>query len=141
LTFETNAVAERVIRTLRQECLDHVLVLNERHLEAVLGEYVRFYNADRPHRSLGLTPPRPTVRDPCASSGPVVARPVLGGLHHVYQRGVSRTDFLRPTAVHYVELRCDRAELMRRVAEPSRSSYDKLADPAELARWLDEGRE
>jgi transposase InsO family protein len=81
-----NAVAERVIRTLRQECLDHVLVLGERHLEAVLTEYVHFYNSDRPHRSLGLTPPLSTARGPCAPSGPVVARPVLGGLHHVYSR-------------------------------------------------------
>jgi putative transposase len=81
-----NAVAERVIRSLRQECLDHVLVLSERHLEVVLTEYVRFYNADRPHRSLGLTTPLPTARGPCAPSGPVVARPVLGGLHHVYSR-------------------------------------------------------
>ena len=81
-----NAVAERVIRSLRQACLDHVLVLSERHLEVVLTEDVRFYNADRPHRGLGLTPPLPTVRDPCAESGPAVARPVLGGLHHVYSR-------------------------------------------------------
>src|SRR5262249_31081018 len=68
-----NAVAERVVRTLRQECLDHVLVLGERHLEAVLTEDVRFYNSDRPHRSLGLTPPLPTARAPCAPVGPVVA--------------------------------------------------------------------
>jgi transposase InsO family protein len=81
-----NAVAERVIRSLRQECLDHVLVLSERHLAVVLTEYVCFYDADRPHRGLGLTPPLPTARDPCAASGHVVARPVLGGLHHVYFR-------------------------------------------------------
>jgi transposase InsO family protein len=81
-----NAIAERVIRTLRQECLDHVLVLSERHLEVVLAEYVGHYNTDRPHRGLGLTPPLPTARDPCAPTGPVVARPVLGGLHHVYAR-------------------------------------------------------
>jgi transposase InsO family protein len=81
-----NAIAERVIRTLRQECLDHVVVLNERHLERVLSEFVQYYNTDRPHRSLRLTPPLPAARDPCAPSGRVVARPVLGGLHHVYVR-------------------------------------------------------
>jgi hypothetical protein len=63
-----------------------LLVLNEQHLEVVLAEYVRFYNVDRPHRSLDLAPPLPTARGPCAASGPVVARPVLGGLHHVYTR-------------------------------------------------------
>jgi transposase InsO family protein len=84
-----DAIAERVIRTLRQECFDHVLILNERHLERVLQEYVRYYNADRPHRSLALTSPLPGVRAPAAASAPVgrvVARPVLGGLHHVYAR-------------------------------------------------------
>ena len=83
-----NAVAERVIRSLRQEGLDHVLLLGERHLERVLLEDVRYSNSDRPHRSLGLTPPLPSVRAPNAPSaaGPVTSRPVLGGLHHVYSR-------------------------------------------------------
>jgi putative transposase len=83
-----NAIAERVIRTLRQECLDHILILNERHLEQVLAEYVRYYNADRPHRRLGLAPPLPSVRAPAVpgAAGRVISRPVLGGLHHVYAR-------------------------------------------------------
>jgi transposase InsO family protein len=83
---KANAVAERVIRTLRQECLAHVLVLGERHLERVLAEYAHYDNPDRPHRSLGLTPPLPAAGDPCAPTGTVIARPVLGGLHHVYVR-------------------------------------------------------
>ena len=84
-----NAVAERVIRTLRQECLDHVLVLGERHLQAVLNEYLDYYNAARPHRSLALVPPQSAPRapeTPSTPSGRIVARPVLGGLHHVYHR-------------------------------------------------------
>jgi transposase InsO family protein len=84
-----NALAERVIRTLRQECLDHVLILNQRHLQAVLQEYVAYYNGERPHRSLALEAPllRGTARPaPPGSPGRVVARPVLGGLHHVYRR-------------------------------------------------------
>jgi transposase InsO family protein len=84
-----NAIAERVIRTLRAECLDHVLVLNERHLELVLQEYLAYYNSARPHRSLGLVPPLPgpsPARAANAPPGRIVARPVLGGLHHVYQR-------------------------------------------------------
>jgi transposase InsO family protein len=84
-----NAIAERVIRTLRRECLDHVLILNERHLQAVLEEYVDFYNTERPHRGLALEPPllRGTARPaPPGPPGRVVARPVLGGLHHVYRR-------------------------------------------------------
>jgi transposase InsO family protein len=84
---KANAIAERVVRTLRNECLDHVLILNlnEQHLRAVLAEYVAFYNTARPHRSLALKPPLPAARSP-GSTGAIRSRPVLGGLHHVYAR-------------------------------------------------------
>jgi transposase InsO family protein len=84
-----NAIAERVVRTLRQEGLDHVLVCNERHLQRVLQEDATYYNSDRPHRTLGLVPPlpgAPPLRAPSGRPARVVARPVLGGLHHLYQR-------------------------------------------------------
>ena len=79
-----NAVAERFVRTLRQECLDHVIVVNERHLLEVLSEFTDYYNSHRPHRRLDLEPPLPTEvgnRD-----GRVESRSVLGGLHHAYAR-------------------------------------------------------
>jgi hypothetical protein len=75
-----NAIGERVVRTLRRECLDHILPLSERHVRAVLAEYANYYNQDRPHRSLGLETPVTSQR-PVA--GEVVVRLVLGGLHHV----------------------------------------------------------
>ena len=81
-----NAVAERVIRTLRNDCLDHLIIFiifNEQHLRAVLTEFVGYYNTERPHRSLLLDRPQPTVRP---AAGPVHSRPILGGLHHVYER-------------------------------------------------------
>jgi transposase InsO family protein len=78
-----NAVAERVIGTLRRECLDHLVVLNERHPSAVLREFTRYYNRARPHRTLRLETPLPMARP---STGPIRARPVLGGLHHEYER-------------------------------------------------------
>jgi transposase InsO family protein len=78
-----NAVAERVIGTLRRECLDHVVVLNEQHLRSVLAEFVAYDNGDRPHRTLRLEPPRPADR---SSTGPIRVRRVLGGLHRVYER-------------------------------------------------------
>ena len=76
-----NAVAERVIGTLRRECLDHLIVLNERHLSRVLHEYVDQYNTARPHRTLGLDSPhgRESRAKPCASAT-VLRHEVLGGL-------------------------------------------------------------
>jgi transposase InsO family protein len=78
-----NAIAERLVGTLRRECLDHVIVVNERHLRAILSDFTRYYNADRPHQALGLDTPRSLDRPPVGS---IRSRPVLGGLHHVYER-------------------------------------------------------
>ena len=80
-----NRVAERVVRTLRNECLDHVLILNERHLRAVLAEDVVYYTVERPHRSLALEPSLPASRSPVPTGG-ISSRPVLGGLHYIYHR-------------------------------------------------------
>jgi putative transposase len=76
------------VRTIRNECLDHLLILNEQHLRIVLAEFVAYYNADRPHRSLALEPPLPASRSPVPPvlTGAISSRPVLGGLHHVYHR-------------------------------------------------------
>ena len=73
------------MRTVRRECLDHVIVWDERHLRRVLREYVAFYNAVRPHQALAQEPPagpRRLLRPLGASR--IIAEPVLGGLHHVY---------------------------------------------------------
>ena len=78
-----NAIAERVIGTLRRECLDHVIVLSEQHLVSVLAEFVRYYNRDRPHRTLGLQTPELHLRP---VSGPIQSLPVLNGLHYAYER-------------------------------------------------------
>ncbi len=78
-----NAMGERIVRTIRTECLDHLIVFDERHLRAVLAEFADYYNRDRPHRILRLESPLPSsVR----AHGRVVSRPILGGLHHVYAR-------------------------------------------------------
>ena len=86
-TAGERAIAERVVGTLRRECLDHLIIVNERHLRPVLREYVAHYNHVRPHQALELWAPddrRP--RSPPRSEGQVVGRPILGGLHHEYQR-------------------------------------------------------
>jgi transposase InsO family protein len=84
-----NAFAERWVRTVRRECLDWMLIWGRRHLERVLGEYVRHYNDERPHRSLELRPPRAINKGSAARVGTVAAAAVrrrdrLGGLVHEY---------------------------------------------------------
>ena len=83
-----NPYVERFIGTLRRELLDHVIVLNEPHLERLLGEFIaEYYHAARPHQGLGGDTPIPTETPP-PLQGPttLVATPVLGGLHHRYER-------------------------------------------------------
>jgi transposase InsO family protein len=81
-----NAVCERFLGSVRRECLDHLLILGERHLARVLREYVAYFNRDRPHQGIAQATPEPPLggRDPC--EGAVRATPVLGGLHHTYRR-------------------------------------------------------
>ncbi|HWE60504.1 MAG TPA: integrase core domain-containing protein [Chloroflexota bacterium] len=81
---QANGYAERWIRSAREECLDHLLILNERHLQRVLSEYVTFYNERRPHQALGQQCPIPLARGP--GSGPIHRHEVLGGIIHDYGR-------------------------------------------------------
>ena len=80
-----NAFAERFVRTARRECLDHILVLGERHLERTLREYVRHYNKERPHRGLSLETPEPKS-DTNRGDGEIVRVARLGGLINEYHR-------------------------------------------------------
>lgn len=80
-----NAVAERWVRSVRNECLDHMLVFGRRHLEQILRDYLTHYNAERPHRSLALA--APAGKPPAARGSPpaeIRRRDVLGGLIHEY---------------------------------------------------------
>jgi putative transposase len=83
-----NAYAERWVRTVREDCLDWLLIVDERHLEQVLGEYERHYNHARPHRSLGLRAPLPRGQ-PLGPIGGVVRRDRPGGLIHEYERAAA----------------------------------------------------
>jgi len=89
-----HAICERVIGTMRRECLDFVIPLNASHLYGILTEWVTHYNEGRPHMSLGPGIPRslslfPMSRLPhrhrIAAGQRVVSRPVIGGLHHEYE--------------------------------------------------------
>ena len=80
-----NPFAERVIGSIRRECLDHVLVFNERHLRRLLRTYLAYYNATRPHQALHNNSPHPREGQP-PTDGRIVAIPQVQGLHHRYQR-------------------------------------------------------
>ena len=81
-----NAVCERFLGSVRRECLDHIIILGERHLRSVLDEYVGYVNESRPHQGLGQKVPVPRIVDSSTADGRVVAFPVIGGLHHDYRR-------------------------------------------------------
>jgi transposase InsO family protein len=78
-----NGHAERLIGSIRRECLDHVLIFGEAHLLQVLKAYAAYYNRVRRHLSLGKD--APLVRS-VQQFGLIAARPILGGLHHEYYR-------------------------------------------------------
>src|SRR6266700_758013 len=78
-----NCFAERLIGSIRRECLDHIIVLGEQHLRQVLKSYADYYNGVRTHRSLNKDAP---VSRPVQRSGVINSRAILGGLHRQYVR-------------------------------------------------------
>lgn len=80
-----NPFVERVIGSIRRECLDHVIVLNERHLHRILASYFDYYHRSRTHLSLDKDAPNERPVQP-ADTGKIVSFPQVGGLHHRYER-------------------------------------------------------
>jgi hypothetical protein len=78
-----NGFAERLIGSIRRECLDHFVLLGEAHLRRILRNYRRYYNQVRTHRSLDKDAP---MHRPIQHTGNIASRPILGGLHHHYVR-------------------------------------------------------
>jgi transposase InsO family protein len=78
-----NGFAERLIGSIRRECLDHVILLGEAHLRRILKSYADYYNSVRTHRSLHKDAP---ISRPIHQTGIIRSHPILGGLHHHYVR-------------------------------------------------------
>jgi transposase InsO family protein len=78
-----NAFAERLIGSIRRDCLDHVVILNRRHLTRLLKKYFAYYHRSRTH--LALSKDAPETR-PITKRGKIIAIPQVGGLHHRYER-------------------------------------------------------
>ena len=82
-----NAICERFLRSVRQECLDHVLILHEKQLQCVLNGYVAYFNRARPHQGMAQQIPEPSQSALSAhqTGEKVIALPVIDGLHHDYR--------------------------------------------------------
>ncbi len=80
-----NPYVERLIGSVRRECLNHVIVLNDRHLRRILVSYLDYYHRSRTHLSLGKDTPEERLVQP-DGIGKIVAFPQVGGLHHRYER-------------------------------------------------------
>jgi len=80
-----NPYVERLIGSIRRECLDHIIVFNERHLRHVLSSYFQYHHRTRTHLSLDKDCPQPRPIQP-PSAGKIIALPEVGGLHHRYER-------------------------------------------------------
>jgi hypothetical protein len=78
-----NPYCERVIGSIRRECLDRVIVLNKAHLKRILTDYFEYYHDSRPHLSLDRNSPTPREVEP-PSQGEVISIRQVGGLHHRY---------------------------------------------------------
>ncbi len=80
-----NPFVERVIGSIRRECLNHVIVFNGQHLRRILRDYFTYYHTCRNHLSLNKDPPTPRCVEP-TELGNIIALPCVGGLHHRYTR-------------------------------------------------------
>ena len=78
-----NGIAERLIGSIRRECVDHMIVLGEAHLRMILTKYAAYYNEFRTHRTLNKDAP---IHRTIMRRGAITSHPVLGGLHHQYCR-------------------------------------------------------
>src|SRR5450759_4934770 len=106
-----NGFAERLIGSIRRECLDHVIVLGEAHLRRILNSYAHYYNSVRTHRSLHKDAP---ISRPIHQTGIIRSHPILGGLHHHYVRVLS---------FRYTQARCAK----RRSSPSQRRSCPRIS--------------
>jgi len=86
-TLQANGICERFIGSLRRECLDHILIHDDKHLERVVKEYTIYFNQERPHQGIGQRiPNQHELPKSKPTSGRIKSKAILGGLHHSYSR-------------------------------------------------------
>ena len=88
-TPQANGICERFIGSLRRECLDHILIHDDKHLERVVKEYTAYFNQERPHQGIGQRIPNQyELPKSKPTSGRIKSKAILGGLHHSYSRRI-----------------------------------------------------
>jgi transposase InsO family protein len=88
-TPQANGICERFMGSLRRECMDHILIHDDKHLERVVKEYTAYFNQERPHQGIGQRIPEYyDLSKSKPSSGRVTTKAILGGLHHSYSRAI-----------------------------------------------------
>ena len=118
-----NPYVERVIGSIRRECLDHIIVFNQRHLRRVLRAYVAYYQQYRTHLALGKDAPAARA---VQRTGRIVVRPELGGLHHRYERHAAQSSLVVPGLQPQLDVEvCPRA----RSESICKKSFDSLRCP------------
>jgi transposase InsO family protein len=86
-TPQANGICERFMGSLRRECLDHILIHEGRHLERVVKEYTAYFNQARPHQGIAqCIPNHYELSKSKPTSGRIISKEILGGLHHSYSR-------------------------------------------------------
>jgi transposase InsO family protein len=85
---KANSFAERLVGTLRRECLDHFIPFGQSHLRSILAEFIEYYNRFRPHQGINQQIPIQfgSLPDPPSLTQPIGCKPILNGLHHRYYR-------------------------------------------------------
>jgi len=93
---KANAICERFLGSMRRECLDFFLILSEQHLRKIMKQYQAYFNHARPHQGINQQIPCPAEQaEEQAAKGEIISQPVLGGLHHDYQRALARLSLPR----------------------------------------------
>jgi putative transposase len=86
-TPQANGICERFMGSLRRECLDHILIHDDKHLKQVVREYRAYFNQERPHQGIGQRiPDQYDQSGSKPTSGRITSKAILGGLHHSYSR-------------------------------------------------------
>ena len=86
-TPKANGICERFMGSLRRECMDHILIHDDKHLERVVKEYTTYFNQERPHQGIGQRIPEYSdLSKSKPTSGWIISSVILGGLHHSYSR-------------------------------------------------------